>query len=223
MYHRITENINETGTYAITPKSFENDILTLKNEGFVFAFADEIDDVIKENQNNNVAVITFDDGYDSDYEYVLPLLKKHKVKATFFVFASVIGKPYYMNKEQLIELSKSEYACIGNHSYDIHNKDINEIKSLLYNRKNAYTVRDDFMKNKNALESIINKPVTALSYPNGIYNYYIDSLLKNSNICKVSFSTEERPYYSYNYSGIVGRYNRSDKRTAQEIISIKNK
>ena len=223
MYHRITENINETGTYAITPKELEKDILNLKNNGFVFSFANEVDKVIKENPKSNVAVLTFDDGYESDYEYVLPLLEKHKAKATFFVFASMLDKPYYMNKTQLIKLSKSNYACIGNHSFDIHNKTANEIKTLFSNKSNVYKIADDFNKNKNILEKIINKPVTVLSYPNGIYNCYTDDFLKKSNVCDVSLSTEERTYFSYTANGVIGRYNRSDKRTVQDIIDIISK
>ncbi len=217
MYHRVTENKDEITTYAITPKELEKDIKCLKSNNYVFAFSNEIEKTIRENPDKNVAVLTFDDGYDSDYVYVLPLLEKYSAKATFFVFSSMLDKPYYLTKTQLKKLSDSKCALIGNHSYDIHNKSYEEIKKLYSNNANSKIILEDFKKNKENLENVIEKEVTVLSYPNGVYNNFVDNLLKKNKICNFSFSTYERSYQS-SKSSVIGRYNRSDKRNAEEII-----
>lgn len=165
MYHRITPVESETGTYAVTPKELEKDLIYLKNNNYVFAFSNEIEKEIRENPGKNIAVLTFDDGYDSDCEYVLPLLEKYSAKATFFVFASMLNEPYYMTDKQLKQLSESKCALIGNHSYGIHNMPYEEIKKLYAYNANNGKISEDFKKNKEALEKIINKKVTVLSYP----------------------------------------------------------
>ena len=217
MYHMISEIPEYQNTYCISPEELEKDIIYFKNNNYIFAHLSEIDSVCKANPNKNVAVLTFDDGYESDYKYVLPLLKKHNAKATFFVFASQLDKPFYMTKSQLKALSESPYAIIGNHSYDIHNKTPREIRELYAYQKNSDMIVNDFSKNKSVLENITNKKITVLSYPNGIYNNTVDNYLKNKKICSVSVSTDEKPYSPYNK--IIGRYNRSNTRTAQNIAS----
>lgn len=37
-------------------------------------------------------LITFDDGYYSNYEYIYPILKKYNAKASIFVVTDRIGK-----------------------------------------------------------------------------------------------------------------------------------
>lgn len=222
MYHRITTVESEVGTYAITPKALEKDLTYLKNNNYIFAFSNEIGKVINENPGKNIAVLTFDDGYDSDYKYVLPLLEKHDAKATFFVFASMLNKPYYMTDIQLKKLSDSKCALIGNHSYDIHNMSYEEIKKMYAYNANSGKILEDFRKNKETLGKIINKEVSVLSYPNGVYNNFIDNMLKKNKICDFSFSTYERSYQS-SKNDVIGRYNRSDKRSVEDIIKLLQK
>jgi len=64
------------------------------------------------NENNNI-YLTFDDGpTETVTPWVLDLLKKHNVKATFFC----LGKKVEMNPE-IFERIKNEGHAVGNHSY----------------------------------------------------------------------------------------------------------
>ena len=218
MYHMISENPKHINTYCITPKELETDINYLKENNYVFSCASEIEKMRKENPDKNIAVLTFDDGYESDYKYVLPILEKYDAKATFFVFSGMLGEAYYMNEKQLKVLSDSPLTEIGNHSYEMHNKTLEEIRKF-YSFNNLIYVEKDFLKNKKSLEKIIDAPVKSLSYPNGIYTILIDNMLKEKGICQVSFSTQEILYSSA--SKVIGRYNRSDKRNVKEIIEKK--
>lgn len=218
MYHMISENPEHINTYCISPEELEKDILYLKNKGYMFSSVSELDKNAKMFPDKNIAVLTFDDGYFSDYKYVLPLLEKHQVKASFFVFASMLEKPYYMTKSQLKELANSEYSEIGNHSYDIHNKDLEDIVELYSNMENSEMIIKDFSKNKQELEKITGKTITSLSYPNGIYNNFVDSVLKQRGICTVTLSTRETKYLTFNKQTVLGRYNRSNLRNVQQIL-----
>jgi len=71
----------------------------------------------------NGIILTFDDGFLDNYENVFPLLKKHSLKATFFVSPKKImrgidGLYPYMNIQQLKEVYQSGLVEIGLHGYD---------------------------------------------------------------------------------------------------------
>ena len=77
---------------------------------------------------NQSVLLTFDDGYQSFYTKVFPLLKKYHIAATVAligtwmdgnVSALEIGKPL-LTWEQLRELSQSGLVEIASHSYDLH-------------------------------------------------------------------------------------------------------
>lgn len=48
--------------------------------------------------------ITFDDGHDSQIKNALPLLEKNKFPATFYISTGLLGKPGYMNDDQIKQL-----------------------------------------------------------------------------------------------------------------------
>jgi peptidoglycan/xylan/chitin deacetylase (PgdA/CDA1 family) len=64
--------------------------------------------------SGNWVVLTFDDGLISDYEIAFPALLETQQKATFFVTVENIGKPGYMNINQIRELADNGME-IGSH------------------------------------------------------------------------------------------------------------
>ena len=79
-------------------------------------------------------LLTFDDGYNSFYHIVFPLLKQFNYPATFAIVTSWIGAPkdkvFYGNEikykadfmtwEQIKEISNSGLVEIASHSHDLH-------------------------------------------------------------------------------------------------------
>ena len=68
-----------------------------------------------ESRNDKGLYLTFDDGYLSDYQIVLPLLIKYDFTATFFICIEKVGKEGYMNWRQINELNMHGME-IGSHS-----------------------------------------------------------------------------------------------------------
>lgn len=204
MYHKLSENAAEWSDFCTSPQNFESDIIFLKKAGYVFKTAAEL--VQKPTpKTQKVAVITFDDGYDSDYKYALPILEKHSVKATFFVVGSFVGTPGYLSEETLKKLSVSPFVEIGNHSYQLHKKNYAEITEL-QNGDNYREAVDDFERNTRYLETAIGKKVTSLSYPNGIYSEKVNAQIMSKDIA-ITFSTGGERFI-YKGKTPVGRKNR---------------
>ncbi len=219
MYHRLSDKANEINDFCIQPAEFEKDIKLLSQKGYTFCTATELAELKKDGQKDKkLAAITFDDGYLSDYLYALPILKKYNAKATFFIFGGAIGKHDYMNEKQLYELAQSPNAEIGNHSYEIHNKSIAQVKNMYLSGDNDRLIVNDFNKNKTLLEGITQKKITALSYPNGVYNGNVDAMLRGLGI-KATFSTEERLEKIPVSNRVIGRFNRGAKVNISDYLA----
>lgn len=217
MYHRISDE-ETSDAFTITSQSFEADIKYLSENGYVFCTAEEFDTRIKSGDTEKIIAVTFDDGYTSDIEIALPILEKYNAKATFFVIGELIGTDGYMSREQLNELSGSECAEIGNHSYALHNMPAQRVESFYYSADLTFAY-NDFMQNKNLLEQITGKRVCAVSYPLGLYSRYFDSLLKRNGM--ITFSSEQKT--AGDSSIPYGRFNRAADIPADMITSRASK
>lgn len=78
----IFHNYDETN---IT--NFEDNILTLKSQGYIFLTAFEFAEKYFENSiyQHKYCALTFDDGFSSFSTLIYPILQKHNVKATVFI------------------------------------------------------------------------------------------------------------------------------------------
>ena len=201
MYHRLS-NEYPSDAFTITPELIENDIKELASMGYKFCTADELHRAIKEYKTDKIVAITFDDGYKSDVELAIPILKKYNACATFFIIGSKVGTAEYVTEEDIKVMSASGVAQIGNHSYEYHEKPYEEVKELYSGMPDV--ILDDIIKNQNYLQSITGKKITAYSYPYGIYGRYIDSQLTNMGL--VTFCSDET-VVNHVYSA-YGRFNR---------------
>lgn len=213
MYHKLSDIPGELSAFCITPEEFEKDILYLKEQGFTFRTASEADN--PENLKGKNVYITFDDGYDNDYLITLPILEKHKVKATFFIIGFQLGKLDHITQEHLIELSKSPYVEIASHSYELHTKTLEEIKTIYDVGDTPYLV-SDFVNNAIYLENLTGKKVTSLSYPNGIWTSLADESLRSAGYV-ATFTSDEKIISHVNVP--LGRFNRYPDRDAEKIIT----
>ena len=76
-------------------------------------------------------LITFDDGYESNYTLAYPVLQKYGMRATIFVIGVSLGKETYKDTghamtphfslEQAQEMMASGLISIQSHGYDMHN------------------------------------------------------------------------------------------------------
>src|SRR5256885_2411804 len=91
-YHRLVDKIRYPGT-EITPAAFEAQMKELKDKGITVI---PMQDLLawKRGEKNippRCAVVTFDDGWKSQYEVALPIMKKFGYSFTMFIYTEGVA------------------------------------------------------------------------------------------------------------------------------------
>lgn len=114
-------------------------------------------------------VLTFDDGFQNNHQYVLPLLRRHGVTGTFYIITGLIGQPEYMVWRQVWELAEAGME-IGSHT--INHPDLA--------RARPAEIERELTVSKRTLEDTIGKRVTTLAYPSGAFSPAVVSAARSA-------------------------------------------
>lgn len=98
-------------------------------------------------------VLTFDDGYEDNFQAALPVLLRQGMRASFFVVTGKIGQPGYMSWKQARQM-REQGMEIGSHT--VHHYTLNEI--------NLNEMERELLASRLMLES--NLPATAPVFAN---------------------------------------------------------
>lgn len=177
MYHQIKPTSDDDLTVSL--KNIEQQMEYLATQNFKSYFFKEL----PENKplRKKSIIITFDDGYQNNYTYLLPILEKYQLKATIFIATKFVEKGYKHHKIMSYDTLKklpSQNIEIALHTHSHHNiKEISPDAAI-----------NDILENMQKLEKH-NIPFTkALAYPYGRYyknlneKKYFFSLLNNIGI-----------------------------------------
>ena len=104
-------------------------------------------------------MFTFDDTDLDQFTIAAPELKKYNFKAVYFIMTVSIGRPHYMNKAQIKQLS-DEGNIIGSHTWDHHP----------FTKLSGKDWEIQLDKPTKKLEEITGKPVQYFAYPFGLWN-----------------------------------------------------
>ena len=179
MYHSVNpDKIEGDANLAVTPEAFEWQLKYYKEHGFETVFASEASATTTKRE----IVITFDDGYEDNYIYAYPLLKKYNMKATIFMVAGDIGKENRLSAGQLKEMSDSGLVEIGSHT----------VKHQNLNECSLEELDNEFANSQGILENIVGKPVRAVAYPGG----YSDEIVEKYASEHYSRGFIARPNYN---------------------------
>ena len=98
-------------------------------------------------------LITFDDGNTSDIELALPLLKKYRAGAVFFIVVSWIGRPGYLSWEQ-VQILRQEGMHVGSHS----------LTHLPMTNIPDAVCKEEFTRSREAIEDRLGERVMSFSF-----------------------------------------------------------
>lgn len=190
MYHHLDPEENSSST--ISPKKFAQHLAMLKQEGFNVISLQQLGDFLAGNGEvpPKAVVITFDDGYQSNYQYAYPLLKEHEFPAAIFVIVSRIGRTEgeipKLSWTQIEEMHR-EGISFQSHSFDGHytiptSPEGDEKPFLAAEMYDAGTgakegvaqrqqrVYQDLKTSKEILEARLGEPVEYFAAPYGWYD-----------------------------------------------------
>ena len=165
--------------YINTPESFEENIKTFIEDGYTIISMKELADCDsgKAELPSKPIIITFDDGYYSNYEYIYPILKEYNVKVSIFIVTEKIGKEIdgtkYLGWDECLEMQNSGLVEIFSHSK----------KHVFYDKLPVRELRDDVIESYELIEEHLGEQdLKVFAYPYGAYTDETVRTLKNNGI-----------------------------------------
>ena len=210
LYHEIDPAADGSNGAVISPETFENHIRALAENGYTAVSPEELTAYVEHGGTlpEKPVLITFDDGYQSNYDYAYPVLKKYGMKATIFVIGSSAGKDEYKDTGQPIiphfgaeearEMTDSGLISIQSHTYDLHQAAAYETGTVRENMAPlpgedewdyADMLADDTEKERQLILSLTGEEPFALAYPEGRYTELTTSVLVQLGV-KITFTTQ---------------------------------
>ena len=121
MYHHMVPEGQDCNDMTITPSKLRTDLEIILAKGYTPVLPREL--AAGEPLPEKPILITFDDGYRSNYDLVYPILQEYGVKACISIIVLMPDLPTdnFCTWEQLREMTDSGLVEIGSHSYKLHN------------------------------------------------------------------------------------------------------
>lgn len=189
MYHKVSPNFFKSNL-RVNPEEFEKQIKYLKEQGFSsLSFEDFI--LWRKEEGplpKKPVIITFDDGYEDNYLYAYPVLKKYGFSATIFLIVGKLDKEIRWEREKrrpnskLLSWDKIKEMKENGMDFGSHTISHPDLTKIL--RKQ---IKWEIRKSKRIIEKNLNQKVVVFSYPFGKHNKKIRQLVrKNKYLCAVS-------------------------------------
>lgn len=218
LYHDFVKVVPETDPdhfqYINTPEGFEENIKTLQNQGYTFLSFHELNDAYRgKTLPEKPIIITFDDGYASNYQYIFPILKKYQVKASIFIVTDYIGKTMdgkrYLTWEKCKKMQDSHLVEIFSHSK----------KHVFYNKRSVRELKNDVKESYQEIEKHLGKQdLKVFAYPYGAYTKESVFVLKMNGIDMQVYDIGVNDFKDFNKHYIKG-INIPCEMTGLEIIN----
>lgn len=178
MYHHVVEDGEECNDMTVTVSRLKKDLYWIRAHGYETVLPREL--ASGEPLPERAVMITFDDGYLSNYELLYPALKEEGMKAVISVVTCMPdrGDEHYVNWEMCREMTESGLVEIGSHTHSLHNLDtkglvvpggVNGIQRDPEETDEAFQSRvlDDIQKSYDLIAENVGQPPVFFAYPFG--------------------------------------------------------
>ena len=173
MLHRVVEHRSEDKNreLEITPDFLKQTIETYRQQGHRFVSIDEACEIIGHGRTDQPFVcLTFDDGYQDNYDIAYPILKQTNLPFAIYVTTGFIDNRLPMrwytneklgiNGEALKSLDADPLCTIAAHT-------------VSHPRLNTLSPKEqtkEIVQSRQELVSLLGHPIRHFSYPHGAYN-----------------------------------------------------
>src|SRR6516164_5526402 len=220
-YHRLVDKVRFPGT-EITPAAFEAQMKELKDKGItVISMQDLL--AWKRGEKNippRSAVITFDDGWKSQYEVAWPLMKKFGYTFTMFIYTEGVaggrlGGGQAITWEQLADLRDNGVDIQAHTATHQDLREGHQVMVLDANGKRSKKkltgadyekwVRNEVVGCKELLEQRLGIKVNCFAVPFGNYNDHVKEMARNAGY-EAMFTVYGQPITFTSPMDSIGRY-----------------
>ena len=209
MWHNLAEE--SSGDMTISVSAFRAQIEALHEAGFETVSLQQLYDYVHFGTElpEKPIVLTFDDGYLSNYEYAFPILQEYGMQATIFAIGVSVGKDTYKDTDHAMtphfgadearEMVDSGLISVQSHTFDMHqwppfedgNTQVRETLLPFDGEADAdyeAAVEADFAESRERLESITGEQINALAFPEGAYVTLTQDALRSAG-AELTFTT----------------------------------
>jgi peptidoglycan/xylan/chitin deacetylase (PgdA/CDA1 family) len=219
-YHRLVDKVRYPGT-EITPAAFEAQMKQLKDAGITVI---SLQDLLawKRGEKNippRCAVVTFDDGWKSQYDVAWPIMKKFGYPFTMFIYTEGVrggslGGGEAITWEQLADM-RDNGVDIQAHSAT--HQDLREGHNIMLVSGGKRTrtkltgsdyeqwVQNEVVGSKQLLEQRLGIKVNCFAVPFGNYNEHVKEIARNSGY-EAMFTVYGQPITFTSPLDSIGRY-----------------
>lgn len=171
MYHYIRDNVDQTTDplgygLSVPPAELDRELQYLAKNGYTTV---TLDQVARGEYGKKSVALTFDDGYKDFISEAYPLLEKYGFTATAYIITGRLNDPRHLSRDDIVYLANRGIA-FGSHT----------VGHVNLAHQSAENLSRELVASKATLSDLINKPITALSYPSGQYNAAVVQAAHNS-------------------------------------------
>lgn len=186
-YHQIrnwTASDGKVGKDYIVPTAeFRSQMKMLADSGYHTILPDQLYNYLAFGAKlpEKPIMLTFDDTKLDQWTVAIPELKKYGFKGVFFIMTVSLGRPNYLSREQVKQMSDAGHV-IGSHTYDHQN-----VKK--------YQGEDwvkQIEKPTKTLQEVTGKDVKYFAYPFGLWNKEAIPQLKKRGFTSAFILAEKR-------------------------------
>lgn len=191
IYHSVVPHNDSQSAlqryYDVAPGSLDNQLRYLRDNGFTVIGLDFLADALAQNilLPPKSVVLTFDDGWENQFRYAYPLLKKYNDTATFFIYTHAIDHDAFLTWNQVKEMDNAGMT-IGGHT---------RTHPFLTDITNPVDLRREIIGGKSVVENHIGHSIDLFAYPYGHYNDQIIQIVKEAGY-KTARSTYKGIYHT---------------------------
>lgn len=176
VYHSVRPNYpGQTAAikrYTTEPDVFEKELIYLKNKNYHTISFNEVLEYFDSGKPlpSKSVILTFDDGWENQYVYAFPLLKKYGFTGTFFIFTNAVGHKHFMTWDQIKELDAAGMT-IGGHT---------KTHPYLTKITDPQKLTNEISGGKKIIEEHLGKTIQTFAYPFGFYNNTVVQAVKDA-------------------------------------------
>jgi peptidoglycan/xylan/chitin deacetylase (PgdA/CDA1 family) len=220
-YHLLVDKVRYPGT-EITPAAFEAQMKELKDKGITVI---PMQDLLawKRGEKNippRCAVITFDDGYKSQYEVAWPILKKYGYPFTMFIYTEGVrggslGGGGAITWEQLADMrdngvdieahSATHQDLREGHTITLASPGGKKTRTKLTGPQYEQWMQNEVVGSKQLLEQRLGIKVNCFAVPFGNYNEHVKEIARNAGY-EAMFTVYGQPITFTSPMDAIGRY-----------------